>query len=123
MKLFSGTFFVVLLIQICSVNFCLFLVAFFGFIMISVIILFLHRFYCTFDGLFVVLVFCHFQIFIISIFNLFSFIYGWQPNSIILAISPANQDIATSDAIKLAREVDPSGNLLPNLAFFLLSLF
>lgn len=35
--------------------------------------------------------------------------YFWQPNSIILAISPANQDIATSDAIKLAREVDPSG--------------
>nr|GFB72402.1 dynamin-related protein 1E-like [Tanacetum cinerariifolium] len=30
-------------------------------------------------------------------------------NSIILAISPANQDIATSDAIKLAKEVDPSG--------------
>lgn len=26
-----------------------------------------------------------------------------------MAISPANQDIATSDAIKLAREVDPSG--------------
>ncbi|KAK9983321.1 hypothetical protein SO802_032846 [Lithocarpus litseifolius] len=33
----------------------------------------------------------------------------WNPNCIILAISPANQDIATSDAIKLAREVDPSG--------------
>ncbi|XP_077235216.1 phragmoplastin DRP1E-like [Tasmannia lanceolata] len=32
-----------------------------------------------------------------------------KPNSIILAISPANQDIATSDAIKLAREVDPMG--------------
>ncbi|XP_042486070.1 phragmoplastin DRP1C [Macadamia integrifolia] len=32
-----------------------------------------------------------------------------KPNCIILAISPANQDIATSDAIKLAREVDPSG--------------
>lgn len=32
-----------------------------------------------------------------------------QPNCIILAISPANQDIATSDAIKIAREVDPSG--------------
>ncbi|KAK1288297.1 Dynamin-related protein 1C [Acorus calamus] len=31
-----------------------------------------------------------------------------MPNCIILAISPANQDIATSDAIKLAREVDPS---------------
>lgn len=33
-----------------------------------------------------------------------------QPNSIILAVSPANQDIATSDAIKLARDVDPQGN-------------
>lgn len=33
-----------------------------------------------------------------------------QPNCIILAISPANQDIATSDAIKLAREVDPTGD-------------
>lgn len=32
-----------------------------------------------------------------------------QPNCIILAISPANQDIATSDAIKLSREVDPMG--------------
>ena len=36
-----------------------------------------------------------------------------QPNCIILAISPANQDIATSDAIKIAREVDPSGKNLP----------
>lgn len=35
-----------------------------------------------------------------------------QPNCIILAISPANQDIATSDAIKLAREVDPSGTVI-----------
>ncbi|XP_072963106.1 phragmoplastin DRP1E-like [Typha angustifolia] len=35
--------------------------------------------------------------------------YVDKPNSIILAISPANQDIATSDAIKLAREVDPTG--------------
>ncbi|MCL7040294.1 hypothetical protein MKW94_023937 [Papaver nudicaule] len=35
--------------------------------------------------------------------------YVQKPNSIILAISPANQDIATSDAIKLAREVDPQG--------------
>ncbi|KAF5744243.1 dynamin-related protein 1E isoform X2 [Tripterygium wilfordii] len=35
--------------------------------------------------------------------------YVDKPNCIILAISPANQDIATSDAIKLAREVDPSG--------------
>lgn len=35
--------------------------------------------------------------------------YVEKPNSIILAISPANQDIATSDAIKLSREVDPNG--------------
>lgn len=33
--------------------------------------------------------------------------YVEKPNCIILAISPANQDIATSDAMKLAREVDP----------------
>lgn len=38
-----------------------------------------------------------------------------QPNSIILAVSPANQDIATSDAIKIAREVDPQGDVIgPN---------
>ncbi|KAI3683145.1 hypothetical protein L1987_83645 [Smallanthus sonchifolius] len=36
--------------------------------------------------------------------------YVDKPNSIILAISPANQDIATSDAMKLAKEVDPSGS-------------
>lgn len=36
-------------------------------------------------------------------------INGLQPNCIILAITPANQDIATSDAIKLSREVDPTG--------------
>ncbi|KAL3737847.1 hypothetical protein ACJRO7_019385 [Eucalyptus globulus] len=35
--------------------------------------------------------------------------YVEKPNCIILAITPANQDIATSDSIKLAREVDPSG--------------
>uniref|UniRef100_A0A5B7AX56 Putative dynamin-related protein 1E isoform X2 n=1 Tax=Davidia involucrata TaxID=16924 RepID=A0A5B7AX56_DAVIN len=35
--------------------------------------------------------------------------YVEKPNCVILAISPANQDIATSDAIKLAREVDPMG--------------
>ncbi|CAD6204544.1 unnamed protein product [Miscanthus lutarioriparius] len=35
--------------------------------------------------------------------------YVDKPNCLILAISPANQDIATSDAIKLAREVDPTG--------------
>jgi hypothetical protein len=40
---------------------------------------------------------------------MFFFVWIFQPNCIILAISPANQDIATSDAIKLARDVDPSG--------------
>ncbi|KAL3603920.1 hypothetical protein D5086_004779 [Populus alba] len=35
--------------------------------------------------------------------------YVAKPNCLILAISPANQDIATSDAIKLCREVDPTG--------------
>lgn len=32
-----------------------------------------------------------------------------KPNCIILAITPANQDIATSDAIRIARQVDPAG--------------
>nr|AAB63528.1 dynamin-like GTP binding protein [Arabidopsis thaliana] len=36
--------------------------------------------------------------------------YIEKPNCIILAISPANQDLATSDAIKISREVDPSGD-------------
>ncbi|KAL3651168.1 Phragmoplastin drp1e [Castilleja foliolosa] len=36
--------------------------------------------------------------------------YVDKPNCVILAISPANQDIATSDAIKLAKDVDPSGD-------------
>ncbi|KAE8055543.1 hypothetical protein FH972_012376 [Carpinus fangiana] len=35
--------------------------------------------------------------------------YVEKPNCIILAITPANQDVATSDAIKIAREVDPTG--------------
>ncbi|EEF33605.1 dynamin, putative [Ricinus communis] len=35
--------------------------------------------------------------------------YVEKPNCLILAITPANQDIATSDAIKLSREVDPAG--------------
>ncbi|XVF13542.1 hypothetical protein REPUB_Repub08aG0216400 [Reevesia pubescens] len=35
--------------------------------------------------------------------------YVEKPNCIILAITPANQDIATSDAMKLSREVDLTG--------------
>ena len=32
-----------------------------------------------------------------------------QHNAIILALSPANADLANSDSLKLAREVDPNG--------------
>jgi len=35
--------------------------------------------------------------------------YAKNPNSIILAVSAANADMATSESIKLAREVDPAG--------------
>ena len=40
--------------------------------------------------------------------------YISNPNSIILAVTPANIDLATSEALKIAREVDPDGkrNLL-----------
>lgn len=33
-----------------------------------------------------------------------------KPNSIILAVTPANVDLVNSDALKIAREVDPSGS-------------
>jgi len=36
--------------------------------------------------------------------------YVSKPNCIILAVSPANSDIANSDSLKIAREVDKSGN-------------
>lgn len=45
-------------------------------------------------------------------FHLFKNLLNLQPNCIILAISPANQDLATSDAIKISREVDPKGLFL-----------
>ncbi len=35
--------------------------------------------------------------------------YIFQENTIILAVSPANQDLANSDALKLARRADPDG--------------
>ncbi|KAL6989284.1 hypothetical protein U1Q18_015033 [Sarracenia purpurea var. burkii] len=38
------------------------------------------------------------------------------PNCIILAISLANQDIATSDAFRIAREVDPTGGRSVSIA-------
>uniref|UniRef100_A0A914QI53 Dynamin-type G domain-containing protein n=1 Tax=Panagrolaimus davidi TaxID=227884 RepID=A0A914QI53_9BILA len=36
--------------------------------------------------------------------------YIENPQSIILAVTPANQDLANSEALKLAREVDPNGH-------------
>ena len=35
--------------------------------------------------------------------------YVSKPNCIILAVSPANVDLANSDSLKLARTVDPQG--------------
>ena len=32
-----------------------------------------------------------------------------NPNSLILAVTPATTDLATSEALKLARDVDPEG--------------
>lgn len=32
-----------------------------------------------------------------------------NPNAIILAVTAANTDMATSEALKMAREVDPDG--------------
>ena len=36
-------------------------------------------------------------------------VYATNPNSIILAVSPANNDLPTSASLKLAREFDPNG--------------
>ena len=38
--------------------------------------------------------------------------YITQKNTLILAVSPANTDLANSDALKLAKEVDPQGTEL-----------
>lgn len=36
-------------------------------------------------------------------------LYIRKPNCLLLAVTPANQDLAISDALKMAREVDPEG--------------
>ena len=41
--------------------------------------------------------------------------YIKKPNTLILAITPGNTDFATSEAIKLARMVDPEGKSLGSL--------
>lgn len=45
--------------------------------------------------------------------------YISNPNAIILAITPANIDFSTSEAIKYAREIDPEGSNLQISKFFL----
>ena len=44
-----------------------------------------------------------------------------KPNCLILAVSPANSDLANSDALKIAKEVDPEGKFL--IALFALGQF
>lgn len=36
-----------------------------------------------------------------------------KENCLILAVSPANSDLANSDALKIAKEVDPQGKFPP----------
>lgn len=36
--------------------------------------------------------------------------YVSRPNAVILAVTAANQDLANSDGLKMAREVDPEGD-------------
>jgi dynamin 1-like protein len=36
--------------------------------------------------------------------------YIAKPNAIILSVTAANTDLANSDGLKMAREVDPDGN-------------
>ena len=35
-----------------------------------------------------------------------------KPSCLILAVTPANSDLANSDALKLAKEVDPEGTIV-----------
>ena len=45
--------------------------------------------------------------------------YISNSNALILAVTAANTDLATSEAIKIAREVDPEGTLLKNVIVLL----
>lgn len=40
-----------------------------------------------------------------------------KENCLILAISPANSDLANSDALKISKEVDPQGIMLLSFVF------
>lgn len=45
-----------------------------------------------------------------------------KENCLVLAVTPANTDLANSDALKLAKEVDPTGNYMPHTVISLLWL-
>ena len=44
--------------------------------------------------------------------------YISNPNSIILAVTAANTDMATSEALKVARDVDPEGDFIYNTQYY-----
>lgn len=46
-----------------------------------------------------------------------------RENCLILAVTPANTDLANSDALKLAKEVDPQGILPYNQMTMLMLIF
>jgi len=41
-----------------------------------------------------------------------------NPNTIILAVTAANTDLANSDSMKLAREIDPEGSRTVGVCLF-----
>lgn len=49
--------------------------------------------------------------------------YICNENCLILAVTPANADLANSDALKLAKDVDPQGKLCVCVLSHLLSVF
>lgn len=50
-------------------------------------------------------------------------VYIQQESCIILAVSPANSDLATSDALQMAREADPTGRNMLHGLFFMVTKF
>lgn len=67
----------------------------------------------------------HLLCLVVLVLNHLSLVQG--DNAIILAVTPANADLATSDALHLAREVDPAGDRTiganPGVALVALSTF
>jgi hypothetical protein len=48
--------------------------------------------------------------------------YIQHPSCVILAVSPANQDIVNSDALEMARQVDPEGHRTIGGCFFFVAM-